>query len=100
MADDSYRIKNGVLSILKDLRQDFDHSFDQVCSDLLKCEEKNLRIDLGKATYVNSTYIGMIAATFFQGQTIGKTLTIQGQPSVIQVLRAAGFDGFIKLEVI
>ena len=93
-----YEIKDGVLKVLSDLRRDFDLGFDQVCSDLLESKEEKLTIDLSKVSYINSTYIGMIAATYFQAQARGKNLNIIGQNSVLQVLRAAGFDGFIKLQ--
>ena len=93
-----YKIKNGTLKVLSDLRRDFDLSFDQICSDLLESPEKKLTIDLGHISYINSTYIGMIAATYFQAQTRGKDLKVVAQNSVLQVLRAAGFDGFIKLQ--
>ena len=93
-----YQIKDGILYVYKDLRQDFDLSFDQACSDLLDCHETKLTLDLSGVSYINSTYIGMIAATFFQAQSLKKTLEVKAQSPVLQILRAAGFDGFIKLE--
>jgi len=93
-----YEIKDGVLKVMKDLRRDFDLSFDRACSDLLNRPQVDLRIDLSQVSYVNSTYIGMIAATYFQAQASNKTLTVLAQPNVLQVLRAAGFEGFIQLE--
>lgn len=95
---DNYRIDDNVLHVLKDLRQDFDLSFDQACSELLDSKKTNLKIDLARVSYINSTYIGMIAATFFQAQAQGKNLTVRAPANVLQVLRAAGFDGFIDLE--
>ncbi|MBN2711848.1 MAG: STAS domain-containing protein [Planctomycetes bacterium] len=97
---DNYKINNGVLSVLKDLRQEFDLSFDQACGELLQQETDNLIIDLAMVSYISSTYIGMIAATFFQAQAKGKNLQVRARANVLQVLRAAGFDGFIKLESI
>jgi len=94
----NYRLENGVLYVEKDLRQDFDLSFDQACSELLNSGKSHLKIDLTKVSYINSTYIGMIAATFFQAQARKKSLTVAASNSVLQVLRAAGFDGFIQLE--
>jgi anti-anti-sigma factor len=94
----SYLIENGVLHVMKDLRQDFDLSFDRACSELLASSERELVIDLSRISYIHSTYIGMIAATFFQAQAAGKSLTVRGRENVLQVLRVAGFDGFIKLE--
>ncbi len=93
-----YEIKNGMLRVMSDLRRDFDLSFDQVCSDLLESKEDKLAIDLSRISYINSTYIGMIAATYFQAQTRGKDLKVIARNSVLQVLRAAGFDGFITLQ--
>ena len=94
----SYKLKDNVLHVLKDLRQDFDLSFDQACSELLENDGPDLTIDLSRVTYINSTYIGMIAATFFQAQSQNKSLAVRAQASVLQVLRAAGFDGFIQLK--
>ncbi len=98
MAD--YELDNGVLKVSTDLRRDFDLSFDQACRELLGFPQDELRIDLSSVSYVNSTYIGMIAATFFQAQANGKTLSITARPAVLQVLRAAGFEGLIQLEAV
>jgi anti-anti-sigma regulatory factor len=73
-------LHDGVLEVQRDLRQDFDLSFDRACSELLSSEKDELLIDLTRATYVNSTYIGMIAATFFQAQAVKKSLTIRALP--------------------
>lgn len=94
----NYELKDGVLTVNTDLRRDFDLSFDQACSDLLSGGTKELFINLGAASYINSTYIGMIAATFFQAQAAGKTLTVIARPGVLQIFKAAGFEGFIKLQ--
>lgn len=95
-----YEIQGGVLRVKKNLRQDFDLSFDQACSDLLRCDAKDLSINLEGITYLSSTYIGIVAATYFQAQSIGKSLTIQCTPEVLQILRTAGFEGFIRLQQI
>lgn len=95
-----YELSDGILRVTKDLRQDFDLSFDQACSELLKSKATDLVIDLSKVTYINSTYIGMIAATFFQAQSAGKNLTVRAPAAVLKILSAAGFDGFIKLEAV
>lgn len=97
MSDTEFDIASGTLTVNRDLRQDFDLSFDQACSDLLESEEDSLTINLSQVTYINSTYIGMIAATYFQAQSTGKSLCIIAPESVLHVLRAAGFDGFIEL---
>ncbi len=93
-----YEIRSGIMSVKKNLRQDFDLSFDQACSDLLQAPEKDLVINLAGITYLSSTYIGMVAATYFQAQSMGKSLTIQSTPEVLQILRSAGFEGFIALK--
>jgi len=96
--DAPYRLEKGTLRVNKDLRQEFDMSFDEACRDLLASPEKNLRIDLSNVTYISSTYVGMIAVTYFQAQSLNKTLTVRAKPAVLKVLKVAGFDGFIKLE--
>lgn len=98
MLGNGLEIKGGVLFVSKDLRQDFDLSFDEACNELLESKEKALVINLGSVTYINSTYIGMIAATYFQAQASGKTLKVIARGSVLGILKAAGFEGFIQLE--
>lgn len=98
MLGNGLEISGGVLHVSKDLRQDFDLSFDEACNELLESKEKSLVINLGSVTYINSTYIGMIAATYFQAQASGKTLKVVARSSVLNILRAAGFEGFIQLE--
>lgn len=98
MLGNGLEIKDGVLWVTKDLRQDFDLSFDEACNELLEAEETGLIINLGQVTYINSTYIGMIAATYFQAQASGKTLTVKARGTVLGILKAAGFEGFIILE--
>ncbi len=91
-------IAGGCLNVTKDLRQDFDLSFDEACNELLESDSKTLIINLGSVTYINSTYIGMIAATYFQAQASGKSLKVIAKGSVLSILKAAGFEGFIQLE--
>lgn len=98
MVGNGLEIAKGCLNVSKDLRQDFDLSFDEACNELLESPEKALIINLGSVTYINSTYIGMIAATYFQAQASGKTLKIIAKGSVLNILKAAGFEGFIQLE--
>ena len=98
MVGNGLEISKGCLNVSKDLRQDFDLSFDEACNELLESPEKALIINLGSVTYINSTYIGMIAATYFQAQASGKTLKIIAKGSVLNILKAAGFEGFIQLE--
>lgn len=98
MHGNGLEIKDGCLHVTKDLRQDFDLSFDEACNELLESNQKELIINLGSVTYINSTYIGMIAATYFQAQASGKTLKVIARGSVLNILKAAGFEGFIVLE--
>ena len=93
-----YQIAKGVLTVNKDLRQELDMAFDQACRELLTNPEKSLKIDLSCVSYISSTYVGMIAVTFFQAQASGKTLTIRAKPAVLRVLKVAGFEGFLHLE--
>ena len=98
MANNDLQVANGVLSVSKDLRQDFDLAFDEACNELLESKADSLMIDLSAVSYINSTYIGMIAATYFQAQSMKKQLKVVAQASVLNILKSAGFDGFIKLE--
>ncbi|MBP5233027.1 MAG: STAS domain-containing protein [Planctomycetes bacterium] len=98
MANNDLQVANGVLTVNKDLRQDFDLAFDEACNELLESKTDSLIIDLTAVSYINSTYIGMIAATYFQAQAMKKELKVVAQESVLTILKSAGFDGFIKLE--
>lgn len=97
MTPKAYTLANGVLTVTKDLRQDLDLSFDQACAALLAAPEKKLVIHIGRATYLGSTYVGMIAALFFQARQQGKTVAIVAKPQVLKILRAMGFEGFIEM---
>ncbi len=98
MANNELQVVDGVLIVCKDLRQDFDLAFDEACNELLESKTDSLIIDLSAVSYINSTYIGMIAATYFQAQAMKKELKVVAHPSVLNILKSAGFDGFIKLE--
>lgn len=93
-----YQVDHGVLRVLRDLRQDFDLSFDQACAALIAEPHERLLIDLTPITYISSTYVGMIAATYFQAQLQDKTLAVRAHPPIIGVLEKAGFANFIELE--
>ena len=98
MDQSGLHIDQNVLLVTKDLRQDFDLAFDQACNELLEFNGEDLTIDLGSVDYINSTYIGMIAATYFQAQANGKSLRVLAKGQVLKLLRSAGFDGYIKLQ--
>lgn len=95
-----YHVERGVLWVNQDLRQDFDLSFDQSCAALIAEPFDRLLIDLTAITYISSTYVGMIAATFFQARMQNKTLAIRARPSLINILNKAGFANFIHLETV
>lgn len=97
-SDSGLSIRENTLSVTRDLRQDFDLEFDQACNELLEWKGETLVIDLGDVTYINSTYIGMIAATFFQAQAAGKSLRVNACGHVLKILRSAGFEGYIELQ--
>lgn len=99
MENNYLRVENGILKVNKDLRQDFDLAFDESCNELLASPNPSLVIDLSAVSYINSTYIGMIAATYFQAQSMKKELRVIARQSVLSILKSAGFDGFIKLEL-
>lgn len=98
MDNDDLQVDGGVLYVNKDLRQDFDLAFDESCNELLASQTDALTINLGAVSYINSTYIGMIAATYFQAQSMNKSLKVIARPAVLAILKSAGFDGFIRLE--
>ena len=95
---ENYHIAHGTLRVNRDLRQDFDLTFDQACAGLIADPSAELLIDLTPISYISSTYVGMIAATFFQAQAQGKSLSVRARPAIIRILQNAGFANFIKLE--
>ncbi len=95
-----YRVEQGVLRVNRDLRQDFDLSFDQACAALIAEPHERLLIDLTAISYISSTYVGMIAATYFQAQLQQKALAVRARPAIIGILEKAGFANFLQLESI
>ncbi len=92
-----YVLKDGVLTVNKELDFDYDVSFDRMCIELVNTPFDNLVIDLSRIQRITSTYIGLMAAAFFQASQRGKTIAINARGSVLHALRVAGFDNFIKL---
>lgn len=92
-----YELKNGVLKVFKELDFDYDVTFDRACSELVSSEETKLVIDLSRICRITSTYIGLMAAAFFQAKANGKSISIIAQGSVLNALRLAGFANFMPL---
>ncbi len=92
-----YEIKGGVLKVLKQLDNDYDVSFDRACADLVSSKEKEISIDLSRVRFITSTYIGLMAAAFFQAKSHGKNMTVIAQGQVLHVLRMSGFEAFMPL---
>ena len=90
-------LKDGVLTVHKEMDFDYDVSFDRVCNELINEPFDKLVIDLSRIHRITSTYIGLMAAAFFQANQRGKTIAISAKGSVLHALRVAGFDNFIKL---
>ena len=92
-----YELKDGVLKIFKELDFDYDVSFDRACSELVSSPKEKLVIDLSRIHRITSTYIGLMAAAFFQAQAAEKTIAIIAQGQVLNALRLAGFGNFMQL---
>ncbi len=92
-----YELKDGVLKVFKELDFDYDVTFDRACSELVSSKETKLTIDLSRITRITSTYIGLMAAAFFQAQSNGKSISVIAQGAVLNVLRLAGFANFMPL---
>lgn len=92
-----YELKDGVLKIFKEMDYDYDVGFDRACSELVSSPEKKLVIDLSRISRITSTYIGLMAAAFFQAQAHEKTIGIIAKGQVLNALRLAGFANFMKL---
>ena len=92
-----YELKDGVLKIFKELDYDYDVGFDRACSELVSSPHQQLIIDLSRINRITSTYIGLMAAAFFQAQSHEKTIGIIAKGAVLNTLRRAGFSNFMKL---
>ncbi|MBN1256441.1 MAG: STAS domain-containing protein [Planctomycetes bacterium] len=93
-----YIVSNGQLLVMKEMLHDQDLLFDEACQQLLSSKSKELLIDLSKSNYINSTYVGIIAATFFQANNRKKKLRLRATSNLVDVLRLAGFEEFIPIE--
>lgn len=93
-----YELKDGVLKIFKELDYDYDVTFDRACSELVSSPHDDLVIDLSRIHRITSTYIGLMAAAFFQAQSHNKTMSVLAQGSVLNALRLAGFANFMPLK--
>jgi anti-anti-sigma factor len=92
-----YELKDGVLKVFKELDFDYDVAFDCACSELVSSPQKNLVIDLSRINHITSTYIGLMAAAFFQAQSHGKSISVIARGAVLNTLRLAGFANFMSL---
>ncbi len=92
-----YELEDGVLKIFKEMDFDYDVGFDRACSELVSSAQKELVIDLSRINRITSTYIGLMAAAFFQAQAHEKTIGIIAKGPVLNALRLAGFANFMQL---
>lgn len=92
-----YELKDGVLKVFKELDFDYDVTFDRACSELVSSPQTKLVIDLSRIERITSTYIGLMAAAFFQAQAHEKSISITAQGPVLNALRLAGFANFMPL---
>ncbi len=90
-------LKDGVLTVHKEMDFDYDVGFDRCCNDLVNSPVENLTIDLSRISRITSTYVGLMAAAFFQAKQRGRSIAIVAHGQVLRVLKVAGFDNFITL---
>ncbi len=92
-----FEVNEGILKINKQLDDDYDVSFDRACSELVASKCNALIIDLTNVKSITSTYIGLLAATFFAARSHHKSLTIIARGQVRRVLIIAGFENFMPI---
>lgn len=92
-----YELKDGVLTIFKELDFDYDVTFDRACNELVASDHTDLVIDLSRIERITSTCIGLMAAAYFQAKTNEKNMTVIAQGPVLHALRLAGFANFMPL---
>lgn len=92
-----FELKGGVLKVFKELDYDYDVSFDRICGELVSSPETDLVIDLSRINYITSTYVGLMAASFFMARSHGKTLAIIAKGRVLSTIKMAGFECFMTV---
>ncbi|MDR1536165.1 MAG: hypothetical protein LBU64_13940 [Planctomycetota bacterium] len=92
-----FEVADGVLRVYKELDFDYDVEFDRACSELVTSPQAKLIIDLSRINHITSTYIGLMAAAFFQAQAGGKSISVIARGQVLKNLRLAGFGNFMSL---
>ena len=95
---DRFTLEQGNLRVHESSLQDRDLLFDEVCRELLDSREAKLVIDLTEVEYINSTCVGILAATFFQANYRKKSLVIRAGKRIVRLLRDAGMGEFIEIE--
>jgi len=73
-------------------------SFDAGCQALVQSNGSRAVMDLSRVEQMDSTTIGIVAATFFQCKSRGRELRLRVSPGVRRLLTIAGFTGFIQME--
>lgn len=94
-----YRVEKGTLFVEQDLSLRFDPGFETACQELLRSPQEDLTIDLSRIRYINSTYLGIIGATFFDAQAAGKRLRILVREEVALIFRTAGMTDLMDIMV-
>lgn len=92
-----YELKDGVLTIYKELDFDYDVTFDRACNELVSSPQSELVIDMSRIERITSTCIGLMAAAFFQAKARDKSISVIARGPVMNALRLAGFANFMPL---
>jgi len=85
-----------------EVKDEIDPEFDSACRRLLLAGAAELVIDFSKTTYLSSTYVGMVAAIFFEARRVNKTLRVKTRKRVADLFKLCGFDdeSMLTLEIV
>ncbi len=87
---EDFTVSEGILIVSADILSDGGLKFDEACRELLDSHQDLITIDLSLVAYIDSTHIGIIAATFFQACAKKKELRLPASPRVRAILRSLG----------
>ena len=98
MPEHSCAVNGNHLVVHGDFSTDADTGFDDACQKLLSVEGKDLVADLTGATYICSTYVGLLLELCLGAKARGKKLTVRAGSRIASTLRDAGLESAATLE--
>lgn len=99
-AESGYLIEGGTLRVVGAVGYDLNPEFRDKCDELLASGKKELRLDLSSVLYLSSSHIGVLASLATRAIREGKKVKLRVTGKVARVLRFAGLDQLVEMEVV